>query len=68
MSVRQFALVFGATYTRVGVLKLATAFGLAPLFGHNVWRHALSAVATGAYGFTSLGQPERRRAGVSVSA
>jgi hypothetical protein len=45
---RGIAIIYGV-FTIMGVIPvLNTVFGLVPLYGHNVWLHALSALA-GAY-------------------
>lgn len=57
---RGFAVVLGAL-TLMGVLPvLNTTFGLAPLFGHDVWLHGVEAVAAGYVGFVMPGEPEPR--------
>jgi hypothetical protein len=46
------AIVFGILAV-MGVLPLtSTAFGLVPLFGHNVWLHALTAAAAAYVGYS----------------
>jgi hypothetical protein len=41
-----------AVFTVMGILTpLSTMFGLMPLFGHDIWLHALEAVAAGYLGF-----------------
>ena len=50
---RVFAVVF-ALLTVMGFVRAAdlyTTFGLIPLFSHNIWLHALTALATGYFGF-----------------
>jgi len=50
---RGLAMIFGILAV-MGVLPWAsTAFGLVPLFGHNVWLHALTAAAAAYVGFAS---------------
>lgn len=48
---RVFAVVF-AILTVMGLFPaLQTTFGLAPLFSHDVWLHALTTLATGFFGY-----------------
>jgi hypothetical protein len=49
---QRLAMIFGILAV-MGVLPLAsTAFGLVPLFGHNVWLHALTAAAAAYVGYS----------------
>jgi hypothetical protein len=51
---RGLAMIF-ATLAVMGVLPWAsTAFGLVPLFGHNVWLHALTAAAAAYVGYSAV--------------
>lgn len=48
---RAFAIVYGV-FAFMGLLPYTnTMFGLVPLYGHNVWLNALSAIAAAYYGF-----------------
>lgn len=40
---------------------LRTTFGLAPLYGHDIWLHALLAIAAGYFGFVHKEAPVARR-------
>lgn len=60
------AVIFGVL-TIMGLIPvLDVAFGLLPLFGHDVWLHGLTAIAGGYFGFRAGGmvawREERRRA------
>lgn len=63
---RTFARVFAVVYgilTICGLIPgLNTVFGLVPLYGHDIWLHALSAIAAAWFGF---GAPARTPAMVS---
>lgn len=45
------AIVYGAFAVLGLIPALNTLFGLVPLYGHNIWLHAIIAAATGFYGF-----------------
>jgi hypothetical protein len=48
---RGLAILYGAL-TIMGLIPgLDTMFGLAPLFGHDVWLHAVTALAAAYFGF-----------------
>jgi hypothetical protein len=49
---RSLAIIYAAL-TVLGVLPrpLSTLFGLAPLFGHDIWLHALTAVVAAYFGW-----------------
>jgi hypothetical protein len=68
--------VASATLALMGLIPgLKTAFGLAPLYGHEVALHALTAIAAAYFGFRTAARSvaaalreapaERRRAGAS---
>jgi hypothetical protein len=68
--------VVGAGLALMGLIPgLKTAFGLAPLYGHEVWLHALTAIAAAYFGFRTAARSvaatlqetpaERRRAAAS---
>jgi hypothetical protein len=40
----------------IPLLNLNTTFGLIPLFSHDIWLHALTAIVAAVFGFTSIGQ------------
>jgi hypothetical protein len=63
-----------AVFALMGLIPgLKTAFGLAPLYGHEVWLHALTAIAAAYFGFRTAARSvaaalqeapaERRRTG-----
>jgi hypothetical protein len=52
------AIIFGVLTVMGLIPGLNTVFGLLPLFGHDVWLHALTAIAAGYFAFR-----ERRLAG-----
>jgi hypothetical protein len=59
---RGLAIFYGAL-TIMGLIPgLNTTFGLIPIFGHDVWLHAISAAAAGYFGFagTSRAMPIER--------
>lgn len=65
---RGLAILYG-TLTIMGVIPgLNTMLGLAPLFGHNIWLHAVTALAAAYYGYywtpavIEVDQRETRRA------
>jgi hypothetical protein len=45
------AIIFGVLTVMGLVPRLNTVFGLIPLFGHDVWLHALTAIAGAYFGF-----------------
>jgi hypothetical protein len=62
------AIIF-AVLTVMGLIPvLDTTFGLIPLFGHDIWLHALTAIVAAYFGFRErrmaeeLGERERRAA------
>ncbi|HYQ90791.1 MAG TPA: DUF4383 domain-containing protein [Candidatus Competibacteraceae bacterium] len=56
-SARTFArgvAILYAVLTIFGLIPgLHTVFGLVPLFGHDIWLHALTAIAAGYFGFVA---------------
>jgi hypothetical protein len=52
------AVIFGVLTVMGLIPGLNTVFGLIPLFGHDIWLHALTAIAAAYFGFR-----ERRMAG-----
>jgi hypothetical protein len=54
---RALLVVFGLLAIMGLIPDLMTTFGLIPLFGHDVWLHALTALAGGYFGFLA---PEER--------
>jgi hypothetical protein len=57
---RGVAIIYGVL-TVLGLIPATyTLFGLAPIHGHDVWLHALSAIAAAYFGFIAVkGQEER---------
>ena len=57
-SARTFArgvAILYAVLTIFGLIPgLDTVFGLLPLFGHDIWLHALTAIAAGYFGFIAV--------------
>ena len=45
------AVIFGVLTVMGFVPRLNTAFGFIPLFGHDVWLHALTAIVAAYFGF-----------------
>jgi uncharacterized protein DUF4383 len=45
------AIIFGVLTVLGLVPRLNTVFGLLPLFGHDIWLHALTAIAAAYFGF-----------------
>jgi hypothetical protein len=45
------AVIFGVLTVMGLVPRLNTAFGFIPLFGHDIWLHALTAIAAAYFGF-----------------
>jgi hypothetical protein len=66
---RRLALIYGALAVMGLIPILNTAFGLVPLFGHDIWLHAVIAATAAYVGFGRRGQAAtvqqalRRRAG-----
>ncbi|MCR6631082.1 MAG: DUF4383 domain-containing protein [Magnetospirillum sp.] len=62
---RLYAQVVAVAYAVLVVLGLIpavnTLFGLVPLYGHNVWLHAVLAVAAGFFGFVPVATVESTR-------
>jgi hypothetical protein len=58
MSARTFFQFLAVAYALLAVLGMVpatqTTFGLVPIYGNDVWLHALIAVAAGALGFTNI--------------
>ena len=54
---RLFGKVLAVVYGLLAILGLIpglnTVFGLVPIFGHDVWLHALSAIIAGYFGFVA---------------
>jgi hypothetical protein len=46
----------------VPALRLDTTFGLVPLYGNDIWLHAVLAIGAGYFGFTRRGDDAVRRA------
>ena len=64
---RSLAVIFGVLTVMGLIPGLNTVFGLVPLFGHDVWLHALTALAAAYFGFgrpaaVDVARHERRRA------
>ncbi|HEX6212850.1 MAG TPA: DUF4383 domain-containing protein [Methylomirabilota bacterium] len=45
------AIIFGVLTVMGFIPQLNTVFGLIPLFGHDIWLHALTAIAGAYFGF-----------------
>jgi len=61
------AVIFGVLTVMGLIPGLNTTFGLIPLFGHDIWLHALTALAAAYFGFgrpaaVGVARDERRRA------
>jgi hypothetical protein len=54
---RVLAVVYGLLAVMGAIPALGTVFGLIPIFGHDVWLHALTAIVAAFFGF---GSPSRR--------
>jgi hypothetical protein len=50
---RGIAIIYGILAIVGLVPGLNTLFGIAPIFGHDVWLHALSALVAGYFGFVA---------------
>lgn len=64
---RALAVIFGVLAVMGFFPVLGTLFGLAPLFGHDIWLHALTAIVAGYFGWRETAvadatRAERRRA------
>jgi hypothetical protein len=46
----------------IPALRLYTTFGLVPLYGNDVWLHALLAIVAGYFGFVQRAEPVASRA------
>ena len=66
---RTFGKVLAIVYGLLAVLGLIpqtnTLFGLAPIFGHDIWLHALSAIVAGYFGFIARDSDAAPRADVA---
>lgn len=69
LSARTYARVVAIAYAVLTVMglitamRLHTAFGLVPLYGHDIWLHALLAAVGAYFGFMRpMEQPRMRRA------
>jgi hypothetical protein len=58
MSARAFFQMLAVAYALLTVLGMIpatqTTFGLIPIYGNDVWLHALIAIAAGVIGFTNM--------------
>ena len=67
---RAFARGLTILYAILAVMGLIpalnTLFGLAPLFGHDIWLHALTALAAAYFGWVHRSETEADRASVRV--
>ena len=59
---RALAVMFGVLAVMGFFPVLGTLFGLAPLFGHDIWLHALTAIAAGYFGWRESAVVETSRA------
>ena len=58
---RSLAVIYGVLGVMGLVPALSTLFGLAPLYGHDVWLHLGTAAVAGYFGFAVLESPAERR-------
>jgi hypothetical protein len=56
---RGLAVFYGALAVMGLVPGLATTFGLIPIFGHDVWLHAVTAIAAAYFGWVEHSTPGR---------
>jgi hypothetical protein len=56
------AVIFGILTIMGFFPVLSTLFGLAPLFGHDIWLHALTAIVAAYFGFREPAVMERTQA------
>ena len=56
---QSLAVLYGVLAIMGMIPTLNTTFGLIPLFGHDIWLHALTAIAAAYYGFMSPVRAER---------
>jgi uncharacterized protein DUF4383 len=55
------AIIFGVLTVMGFIPRLNTVFGLIPLFGHDVWLHALTAIVAAYFGFGESRMAEELR-------
>jgi uncharacterized protein DUF4383 len=55
------AVIFGVLTVMGFIPRLNTVFGLIPLFGHDVWLHALTAIVAAYFGFGESRMAEELR-------
>ncbi len=48
---KSVAVIYAVLFVMGFIPVLNTTFGLAPLYGHDIWLHALLAIAAGYFGF-----------------
>ncbi|HSK11415.1 MAG TPA: DUF4383 domain-containing protein [Vicinamibacterales bacterium] len=58
---RGLAIIYGALAVMGLIPGLNTTFGLVPIFGHDVWLHAVTALVAAYFGFV-VGAPRTTRA------
>ena len=63
---KSLAVIFGVLAVMGVIPGLDTVFGLVPLFGHDIWLHAVTALAAAYFGFgrpaeIGIARDERRR-------
>jgi Domain of unknown function (DUF4383) len=51
---RAVAVIYGVLTVRGLIPRLATTFGLIPIYGHDVWLHAVLALVAAYFGWASL--------------
>lgn len=49
------AIIFGVLTVMGFIPRLNTVFGFIPLFGHDIWLHALTAIVAAYFGFSERG-------------
>lgn len=57
MYLRAVAVIYALLVVMGFIPVLRTTFGLAPLYGHDIWLHAVLALAAGYYGFIHRDAP-----------
>jgi hypothetical protein len=65
MSARAYFQLLAVAYAALAVLGIIpgtqTTFGLIPIYGNDIWLHAVIALAAGVIGFTHIFSPARAR-------
>ena len=70
-AVRLYARAVAVIYALLAVMGLVpglnTTFGLVPIYGHDVWLHALLAIVAAYFGFVAAPEVEDRTAGAGTA-